>query len=611
MNRKLIATGLAILTLTGCQNQEELADAPESAKTYVLADLALSLPANSARTRMTTGVVQAGGSSFRGIQRLSIIPFSKQGTIIGADMPSYYEFASDISSDPTNGWYAATSEDVKQRFRLFDKVYLTHGTASFLVYGQATAADGGKPANGSLIANVSGQTPASVLPDRVAVAPSNITFELEPIYNSTVAPAAAQSIASILSAIANTSVVKDDKTTLTWKDGGAAGSSNSNDWLKETYKLFINQNGETECSIIAGSKRSVTEYVDSLKSRMKAAKFSFSDDSDAESVITEILAQIAAAETGLGSLSVVDIADLPDGALALQWDLRESRFEAKTVTSLTTPINAISRFAYPPELYYRVNSLIRTSNSEVDKEVAYKDKTDWNTILTTSYKDGTVVSGNTKAVAITDPLQYAVAHLSATVQATSTLEDADHRTITVENESFPVTGIIVCGQHTVDFEFKPLTALGEERFVYDSQLGTSVYMTAGSPSTTFHTLLLQSLDKKAGSDVGDVTIALELENNSGQNFHGEDGIIYKDTRFYLMGKITPDAGRTDATGEESTDVKKRVFTQDHTTVVNMKVSSLAHAYNVLPNILAGQLAIGVDMELDWRQTTPTVIQLTD
>ena len=343
---------------------------------------------------------------------------------------------------------------------------------------------------------------------------------------------------------------------------------------------------------------------------MEAADFA--DASDEDRLRDAILAQIDAAETSLNNLaSATAIEDLPDGALALQWD--GSKFEAKTVTSLTTPINTISRFAYPPELYYRVNSLIKTSNSEV-VETAYREKQDWNTILTTSYKDGTVVSGNTKAVAITDPLQYAVAHLSATVQASSgVLEDADHRKITVENESFPVKGIIVCGQHTVDFEFKPLTAVGEERFVYDSQLGelgTSVYMTAGSPSATFHTLLLQSLDKKAGSDVGDVTIALELENNS-QNFHGEDGIIYKGTRFYLMGKITPDDGQTDATGEESTDVKKRVFTQDHTTVVNMKVNSLAHAYNVLPNILAGQLAIGVDMELDWRQTTPTVIQLTD
>lgn len=612
----LILSGLMTLVLTACQRQDDATETPEPAKTYVLADLALSLPPSppAAGTRMATGVVQADGS-FRGIQRLSIIPFTTKGTIGPSDRPSYYEFAPTVSPVPTD-WYSPASDAVKQRFRLFDKVYLMHGVASFLVYGQSSiSATNTKALNGSLIANVSGQTSASVLPDRIGVLPSNISFELEPIYNSTDAPVAAEAIAGLLSAIANTSVVKDKGTdgevTLTWKDGGAAGSSNS--WLKETYKLFINQ-GETECNIIAGSKRSVTEYLNALKSRMEAA--GFPKDSDEKLVRDAILVQIDEAGHGLESLtSATAIEDLPDGALALQWNLTKSRFEAKTVTSLTAPINTISRFAYPPELYYRVNSLIRTSNSEVDKEVAYKDKTDWNTILTGYYNDGTVVSGNTKSVAITAPLQYAVAHLSATVQATSTLEDADHRTITVGNKTFPVTGIIVCGQRTVDFEFKPKTTEGEERFVYDSQLGTSVYMTANSPSATFHTLLLQSRDKTAGSDVGDVTIALELENKSNQNFHGEDGIIYKGTRFYLMGKITPDdgstSGMTGATEAEMTDVRKRVFTQDHTTVLNMKVNTLAHAYNVLPNVLAGQLAIGVDMDFRWLQTTPTIKQLTE
>ena len=61
---------------------------------------------------------------------------------------------------------------------------------------------------------------------------------------------------------------------------------------------------------------------------------------------------------------------------------------------------------------------------------------------------------------------------------------------------------------------------------------------------------------------------------------------------------------------EKDDVKKRVFTQDHTTTVTMKVQTLAHAYNVMPNILSGRLAIGVDIKLDWVGTTPTTVILT-
>ena len=79
------------MVLTSCQKQEDVSEVTEPAKTYVLADLALSLPASTApRTRMTTDVTQSNGI-FRGIQRLSIIPFTKQGKITSTDMPSYYE----------------------------------------------------------------------------------------------------------------------------------------------------------------------------------------------------------------------------------------------------------------------------------------------------------------------------------------------------------------------------------------------------------------------------------------------------------------------------------------------------------------------------------------
>jgi hypothetical protein len=87
----MLIIGLASMVLTSCQKQEDVSEVTEPAKTYVLADLALSLPASTApRTRMTTDVTQSNGN-FRGIQRLSIIPFTKQDTITSTDMPSYYE----------------------------------------------------------------------------------------------------------------------------------------------------------------------------------------------------------------------------------------------------------------------------------------------------------------------------------------------------------------------------------------------------------------------------------------------------------------------------------------------------------------------------------------
>jgi hypothetical protein len=306
---------------------------------------------------------------------------------------------------------------------------------------------------------------------------------------------------------------------------------------------------------------------------------------------------------------------LPDGAAAVLWDMtaeeNQRAFVPQTVTTLDAPINTINRFAYPPELYYYSNSRIKTSNTEIQD---YGTDQSWSDVLANLYLyDDAVVSGDTKAVAIKEPLQYGVAHLSATIASTSSsLRDADGNLIDVEYQSkpsFPVTGIIICGQRPVDFEFKVKTtatatggATGDELFIYDRHFGGSPYLKFGDPASgPFETLALQNEDGK------DVTIMLELENQSGKNFKGEDGIVYNGTKFYLTGiiKLSESSNKS-----EKEDVNKRVFTQDHTTTVKMTVQTLAHAYNVMPNILSGRLEIGVDIKLDWVGTTPTTVILT-
>jgi hypothetical protein len=59
----------------------------------------------------------------------------------------------------------------------------------------------------------------------------------------------------------------------------------------------------------------------------------------------------------------------------------------------------------------------------------------------------------------------------------------------------------------------------------------------------------------------------------------------------------------EATGTDKT----RVFTQDQTTMVTLKVSGLAKAYNVMPNLLSPRLEIGVTLTTQWEQATPTTV----
>lgn len=618
----MLIIGLASMVLTSCQKQEDVSEVIEPAKTYVLADLALSLPASTApRTRMTTDVTQSNGN-FRGIQRLSIIPFTKQGKITSTDMPSYYE------SEPivNNANWTVPENTVHH----YQKVHLMKGVASFLTYGQAAAVTGGKDVNGSLIPKVEGQSQtAGIMPERMAVSPANLTFELEKIYKEEQIPAGATAIANYLTHIARAEG---------WKDAEDA-------WLQLLYMNFINQNDLGTNIIMPGSARNVKAFVSTLYRRL--ALMNYNDGTIEKAIVNDIMDRIknyigepidgkgtelkvtcegegdALTVTSLGSYdSYPNNLDLPDGAAAVLWvmtaDGNKGAFVPQTVTTLDATINTINRFAYPPELYYYSNSRIKTSNTEI-LESDYGTYSSWSDALANQYPyDDAVVSGNTKAVAIKEPLQYGVAHLSATIASTSSsLRDADGNLIEVGSTSFPVTGIIICGQRPVDFEFKVKTTAtgettGDELFIYDRHLntntgGTPFYLKFGDPASSgpFETLALQNEDGK------DVTIMLELENQSGKNFKGEDGIVYKETKFYLTGQVKLSEGSDKGvSASEKEDVKKRVFTQDHTTTVKMTVQTLAHAYNVMPNVLSGRLAIGVDIKLDWVGTTPTTVILT-
>ena len=622
----MLIIGLASMVLTSCQKQEDVSEVTEPAKTYVLADLALSLPASTApRTRMTTDVTQSNGN-FRGIQRLSIIPFTKQGKITSTDMPSYYE------SEPivNNANWTVPENTVHH----YQKVHLMKGVASFLTYGQAAAVTGEKDIDGSLIPKVEGQSQtAGIMPERMAVSPANLTFELEKIYKEPDVPEGATAIADYLTHIARAegkiNPGTEGEVTVSWKDAEDA-------WLQLLYMNFINQNDLGTNIIMPGSARNVKAFVSTLYKRLYA--MNYGDGTIEKAIVNDILDRIKTGVTCTGEgtdLMVTNLGtydsypndlDLPDGAAAVRWtdvvenEVTVKKFVPQTVTTLVAPINTINRFTYPPELYYYSNSRIKTSNTEILVN-DYGKYASWSDALAIQYPyDDAVVSGNTKAVAIKEPLQYGVAHLSATIASkSSSLPDADGNLIDVEYQSkpsFPVTGIIICGQRPVDFEFKVKTTAtgettGDELFIYDRHLntntnGTPFYLKFGDPASgPFETLALQNEDGK------DVTIMLELENQSGKNFKGEDGIVYKGTKFYLTGQVKLSGGSDTGVSEsEKDDVKKRVFTQDHTTTVTMKVQTLAHAYNVMPNILSGRLEIGVDIKLDWVGTTPTTVILT-
>ena len=149
---------------------------------------------------------------------------------------------------------------------------------------------------------------------------------------------------------------------------------------------------------------------------------------------------------------------------------------------------------------------------------------------------------------------------------------------------FRLTGVIVGGQRKVGYDFKPIAQSDDDvKFVYDSQVGGSYYLKkkseyVGGTVDPANTLVLQTCDNE---DV--------------------NGYVYPGTRFYLVG-VVKSADFKDETGDEAS--RGRVFTQDYTTTIEMTVKSLEKAYNVLPNIIAKNLEIGVMTTPKWKAATP-------
>lgn len=625
MKRLLFIISLIILTLTGCQKQDEVvtetpSPKPEPEKDYVLADLALSIPASSASTRLSEDVVQTDVSKFRGIQRLSITPFSKVGEVGLDDKPTYFESITSYED------LMATNLAAMEHWLYYEKVYLMRGIGSFLTYGRPPMPDNptniDKETKGSLLTIVDGK-PSVGIPERLTVSPSSLSFELDPIYSETALADEASFLADYLTQIAEARVFEN-----TWKDYDDEG-------LHNLYEDFINKDKNDlendSYNIIAGSEANVKSFVKAFYEKLSDKLGSYENGSMPQRIIQAIQDRMMNYSKGFGNrtLSVKPDGEggiilencnpypgclgLPDGAAVLLWAEKENGkygFVPQTETSPMANICSINRYVYPAELYYYANSPILTSNDEVLK-TSYTG--DWNNVLS-QYVSGPSVTSNTKAVAMVKPMQYAVACLSASVQSTSAdpsiLKAKYDKEVPVDR--IPITGIIISGQNPVGYDFIPETVdIGEdhERFIYDCHLNEDqpLYFSTTTPNTyPIHTLLLQTKESE------DVTVILELRNDSGEAFESEMGVIYPGTKFYLVGKMKL-SGLSDEQLDSNApdDVKKRVFTKDYTTFVNMKVNTLVNAFNVMPNVQADRLQVSIEMDLKWIQTEPTNVELTE
>ena len=583
MKRQMIIGILAFFAviLVGCNEIDETGTNCGGGPVKV--NLAFSLSGSTGgKTRMADVVVQ--NSSVRDVEILHVIPLIPQ--VSGSDKPNALELNDGIFVDKIGAkFFRATCE-------------LEPGVDKFLVYAKAKAPEDAEPqVYGSLTPNF----PADIT--EATKVSTEISFSPVQMVTSEDAPeGTAGKLATYLTNIA-TATATVNNTDYAW-------ATSTNSILKKLYQNFTNK-GE----MIAVSATNLKVWGNQLMAALNAQVFT---DGSVEDAIRDKIVELCGTTGDIDDITYPRSSSLPDGTIGMKWDDTQKEFVPQTKTTATTNITTITRFVYPPELYYFINSTIKTSDDMVDYATLYSSADDWNNdvLANTKFTTKTAVDESTQSVALVNPVQYAVAQLKVTIRANATaLPDGMKpaaNNITVGTDKFPLTGVIVGGQRAVNYQFEQSSNSDAVKFVYDSQVKTKktigddddyYYLAYSATEATkdtpgSNTLVLQSYDNE------DVTIILEFENNSEESFYGiNENIIYPGTRFYLVGMITH------PTYDDTNDYTKRVFTKDYISQVNVTVSSLANAYNVLPNILSSNLEVGLEVTPQWIAAQPTTVVL--
>lgn len=352
--------------------------------------------------------------------------------------------------------------------------------------------------------------------------------------------------------------------------------------------------------------------------------------------------------TGIGSedLSKFPTAyAVPSGAAHYEWKSGEKIFEYVTNYN-TSSVGGGSGFTvesylYPAELLYFGNSPLRVSGTE-HKEPTYPNGVNnWKTDGSWSadwVKDSHVAS-TTRSVAMRNNINYGSALLKTTVgYKSATLKDNNHaiqlakdptlsptdepdKEITVDATSFQLVGVIIGGQYKkVGWDFTPKTSDNTQGYIYDKAIpdGANVipaYNATPAASNPNYTLVFDNY--KAGETAANqdkVYVALELKNNTGQDFYGKHSLIRNGDSFYLVGKLDPTSITWNSLGQLSTDhplppyntdgTSKeivRVFMQDFMTTANFwfNENSLHEALLTVPDLRHSSLTLGLSVDMNW------------
>lgn len=642
--KKFMYFGIAAIALSmaACSSDDEVAQQPEQMG-VVKTSFNISVP-GSPKTRMSDNRVQyhAVGQdpTFLGIDSIELIPFGKAGEIASTDVRLganlvLGRLGATPAINKNNSINALNDNGTNSQY--YRDVEVPIGTRSFLFYGRApqkaaTADATIDQINGCIFkksATLSDQTPA------------DIEFQLRNIYTATSTPTLATTLCDYLTSIANaTNTV----------DGVEYKWSDPNNMYNGMYNAFITMKAGASANVQALVQRLYNELKDvEENSTATGIKNAITNSTYVSAVSTDGVLTFKDAVGGdltTKANCYPASLNLPDGAAIIAWNAEAeggAKFEVSTTpTNLGLSVAALNDYTYPASLYYRGNSQISVDNENTHAaDYTAATTTSWDAMNGSTYDTNSLlgkyqyhqgtVAINTKSIAIEEQIQYAVGRLDLQVGATTanlpyntTEWDANanggagayvNKTVAVGTDAFQVTGILVGGQKAVDFEFHPI-ANATAKTIYDNQIATETtdgYASATKYLSTTMADAMRTLVLECDDD--EVNFAIEFKNNSGVDFVGRDGIVANGCKFYLIGKIKKNPGEGEGTVTKPKDANNndidiaKIFLQDYYTTVKASVSSLVNAYNVIPDLRAPKLELGLSVDLTWQQANTYEVPL--
>ena len=606
INNYVLNGAIALLSTAGlvaCSSSDDVTDAPvnpsydgKSVKTQFAINIAT--PSNS-QTRMSAENTQNGGN-FLGMKNIYLIPFVNEpkASLNGTTARTDYTFPSSVIKLDDLSDIDNTTND--KNYHIYNDVNVPIGTKNFLFYGTSPISQGTYKTNGALkVTDLTTLTQNST---------SSISYSLVDIAatsgNNNVLTSTQTAFANYLSNIADA-------------EGWSTIAVGENATLFNAYKNFT---APTNGGLRAGSAAAIKEMIQSLTTIVNPLKTKDGETATnvsgvADKIIEKIKADyfdidangIVSWLTSLGEETTKFPTNLglPEGCMILNCtDGNFSYVSQPTMPSSGSSTINLYDITYPAAIAYRANTELAAKSEEVSSwptQYGNWENSNWEGW-------GNEVSVTTRSIALKKNIQYGVAQMVTKIQTASSIlnDNSTDNRVSVNAESFPVTGILVGGQkQSIDWEFLPKGST--QRVIYDADIPSGTYAASTGWSNPIYTLVFDNYVDGAINDQETVRIAVELQNNSTADFTGVDGIVAAGQKFYLIAELNPKASGLTPISWPNSNTNRfpqfgidRTFVQDYKTCVNLTINTLKNAYVTIPDLRSVKLQLGLSVDLQWQ-----------